>query len=175
MAATWERMEPFGSPSRQWGVNSATGARVADADIAELYRRAWAPMVRLAKLLVGSDAAAEDLVQDAFVALTGRMGVLDNPDAYLRTAIVNGARGVHRRAQTAKRHSPEPPMVTGEPQIDETWQAVGKLPYRQRAALVLRFYADLPEAEIAQALRCRPGTVKSAIHRGLARLREELE
>jgi DNA-directed RNA polymerase specialized sigma24 family protein len=63
---------------------------------------------------------------------------------------------------------------TGDPVVDETWAAVCRLPERQRAALALRFYEDLPLAEIAGILDCRLGTVKSSIHRGLATLRDEL-
>jgi RNA polymerase sigma factor (sigma-70 family) len=61
-----------------------------------------------------------------------------------------------------------------DPEIDETWVAVCRLPFRQRAVLALRFYEDMSEAEIARVLGCRPGTVKSGLHRGLSRLREEL-
>ena len=62
-------------------------------------------------------------------------------------------------------------VVTHQPELDETWDLLRRLPDRQRAAIVLRFYEDLSEAEIARLLRCRPGTVKSLIHRGLARVR----
>jgi RNA polymerase sigma factor (sigma-70 family) len=65
-------------------------------------------------------------------------------------------------------------VVVGIPEIDETWAAVSRLPYRQRAVLILRYYADLPESEIADVLGCRVGTVKSAHHRALERLRREL-
>jgi RNA polymerase sigma factor (sigma-70 family) len=65
-------------------------------------------------------------------------------------------------------------VIVDDPEIDETWAAVCRLPFRQRAVLALRFYEDLPEAEIARVLGCRPGTVKSSLHRGLAKLREEL-
>ncbi len=64
-------------------------------------------------------------------------------------------------------------VTVGMPEVDETWEALRRLPDRQRAAIVLRFYEDLPEAEIARVLGCRPGTVKSLIHRGLARVRKE--
>ena len=155
--------------ARQHGVE-----RTDDVLVAGLYEELWAPMLRLAKLLVGSDAVAEDMVQDAFMAVSPKLLAVDNPAGYLRTAVVNRARGWHRRSATADRHRPEPPGVVGNPEIDETWNALRVLPYRQRAVLVLRFYEDLSEAEIAAVLGCRPGTVKSATHRALARLKKEL-
>lgn len=147
---------------------------MVEHDLADLYAELWPSMVRLAKLLVGSDAAAEDIVQDAFLAVSPKLSGLDNPRGYLRTAVVNRAKGWHRRAAVAGRHLPEPPRVSGDPEIDETWAVIGRLPYRQRAVLVLRFYEDMSEADIATVLACRPGTVKSATHRALARMREEL-
>ncbi|HVF74442.1 MAG TPA: SigE family RNA polymerase sigma factor [Acidimicrobiales bacterium] len=147
---------------------------MVEHDLAGLYEELWPSMVRLAKLLVGSDAAAEDVVQDAFLAVSPKLGGLDNPRGYLRTAVVNMAKGRHRRAAVAERHQPEPPRVSGDPEIDETWAVLARLPYRQRAVLVLRFYEDMSEADIANVLACRPGTVKSATHRALARMREEL-
>jgi RNA polymerase sigma-70 factor (sigma-E family) len=147
---------------------------VVEHDLAGLYEEHWSAMVRLAKLLVGSDAAAEDVVQDAFLAVSPKLDGLANPVGYLRTAVVNRAKGWHRRAVVAERHRPDAPRVTGDPEIDETWAVLGRLPYRQRAVLVLRFYEDMSEADIAAVLACRPGTVKSATHRALARMREEL-
>jgi RNA polymerase sigma-70 factor (sigma-E family) len=154
-------------------VSALLGASVGEDDVDELYRRLWAPMVRTAKLVLGSDAAAEDVVQDAFLAVSTRLGTVGNPQAYLRRAVVNRAIGVRRRAATATRHTPPAP-VTGDAEIDETWAALAVLTTRQRAALVLRFYEDLSEAQIADTLGWRPGTVKSTISRGLARLRKEL-
>jgi len=147
---------------------------VVDHGLAGLYEEQWPSMVRLAKLLVGSDAAAEDVVQDAFLSVSAKLDGLENPAGYLRTAVVNRAKGWHRRAAVAERHLPDPPRVTGDPEIDETWAVLGRLPYRQRAVLVLRFYEDMSEADLATVLACRPGTVKSATHRALARMREEL-
>lgn len=144
-----------------------------DDAVEELYRRLRPSMVRTAKLVLGSEAAAEDVVHDAFLALSTRLSGLDNPEAYLRRAVVNGAIGVQRRASTARRHAVAA-GVTGQPEIDETWAALACLAPRQRAALVLRFYDDLSEAQIAEVLGCRPGTVKSTISRALARLRKEL-
>ena len=139
---------------------------------AAAYARLWPDAVRLAQLLTGSAAAAEDVAQDAFIGLHRRWEVVDNPDGYVRTSVVNGARSHGRRAGRRARALPIDRPADGVPRIDETWALLHELPERQRAALVLRYYEDLPLAEIATILDCRVGTVKSAIHRGLARLRE---
>lgn len=166
-------MEPTRRAPRQWDVDR-TEALASENDLAGLYEELWLPMLRLTKLLVGSDAVAEDLVQEAFIAVSPKLHVVANPAGYLRIAVVNRARGWHRRTATADRHRSALASVTGDPEIDETWQVLHRLPLRQRAVLVLRYYEDLSEAEVAKALGWRPGTVKSTTHRALARLRKEL-
>jgi len=142
-------------------------------------------MVRLAYLMVGSTSVAEDLVQDAFARMHRHWDNAEHPKAYLRTSVVNACRSHLRRAaleRAYKRH----PSVVGDAagshpggshmaEADELFDALAVLPSRQRAALVLRFYEDLSEADIAVALGCRPGTVKSLLHRGLAELRKVVE
>ncbi len=152
---------------------ASTGESVTTS-LAELFRREYAPMVRLATLLVGSDAVAEELVQDAFVAVHRRWSSVDNPGGYLRTSVVNACRSHQRRAALERRRLPRPdePAQLG---ADEVWDALAHLPHKQRAALVLRFYEDATEADIAAALRVRPATVRSLVHRGLAKLRKEIE
>jgi RNA polymerase sigma-70 factor (sigma-E family) len=152
---------------------ASTGESVTTS-LAELFRREYAPMVRLATLLVGSDAVAEELVQDAFVAVHRRWSSVDNPGGYLRTSVVNACRSHQRRAALERRRLPRPdePAQLG---ADEVWDALAHLPHKQRAALVLRFYEDATEAEIAATLRVRPATVRSLVHRGLAKLRKEIE
>ena len=144
------------------------------AEIEELYRRQRDPMLRLARLLTGSPAVAEELVQDAFIKFARSHGKKDEPAAYLRVIVVNLCRSQQRRTALERRLVPKAPLLSGIPEIDETWDLVRRLPFRQRAVLMLRFYEDLPEAEIASALGCRPGTVKSSLHRGLATLRKKL-
>lgn len=80
-----------------------------------------------------------------------------------------------RRLQLERRSAPHDPLVSVPPEVDEMWNLVCQLPYLQRAVLVLRFYVELSEADIAQTLGCQIGTVKSRLYRGLASLREELE
>lgn len=143
------------------------------------YRRLRTRLVRLAHLLTGSPDAAQDVVQDAFVSAARRWSQVENVDAYLRMAVVNGSLSVHRRTgrerdKAARLQNLTSVVTVGIPEVDETWDVLRRLPDRQRAALVLRFYEDLPEAEIAQLIGCRPGTVKSLLHRGLASTRKAL-
>ena len=143
-------------------------------ELSDLYRRQGEAMVRFARLLTGSDAVAQEVVQDAFLKMHQRGEAPENPDGYLRTTVANLSKS-HLRRLRLERRLPAPDRFTfDDPEIDETWAAVCRLPFRQRSVLALRFYSDLSEAEIARVLGCRPGTVKSSLSRGLAKLREEL-
>jgi DNA-directed RNA polymerase specialized sigma24 family protein len=146
---------------------------------ATLYRAEQPGLVRLATLLVRDQAVAEELVQEAFVRLHPKVATVERPGAYLRTIVVNLCRGHGRRLGTAAAHRPEPVAATAAPglpaDLSPVWLALGGLPDRQRHALVLRFYLDLPDDEIAQLLDARPGTVRSLISRGLAALKEVVE
>jgi RNA polymerase sigma-70 factor (sigma-E family) len=144
------------------------------SDLTILYRRQREAMVRFARLLTGSNAVAEEVVQEAFLKMHQLSESPQNPDAYLRTTVANLSRSHLRRLRLERRLPPRDRVSSTDPEIDETWEAVCRLPFRQRAVLALRFYEDLSEADIARVLRCRPGTVKSSLHRGLSRLREEL-
>jgi RNA polymerase sigma-70 factor (sigma-E family) len=139
-----------------------------------LFRTQRLAMVRLAHLIIGSNAVAEEIVQEAFIRMQNNWDRADNPTAYLRTIVTNLCKTQLRRRDREHRLDQPPPPASFQPDIDETWLAVCRLPFRQRAALALRFYEDLEEAEIARILGCRLGTVKSTIHRGLARLRKEM-
>jgi RNA polymerase sigma factor (sigma-70 family) len=141
----------------------------------ELFRDRWVPSVRLATALTSDRGAAEEIVQDAFLALSRRWTTVDNPAGYLRTAVVNRCHDHHRRLGVRRRVLPPPPEVSQQaPEYDELWTVLARLPERRRAALVLRYYEDLPIDEIARLLDCRPGTVSSLLHRGLADLEEVL-
>ena len=143
--------------------------------VAELYRREYRSMVRLAHLITGSNEVAEDLVQDSFVRLYHRWGKVDQPGAYLRMTVINRCRSWHRRRRLERERSlrPVPESMASDPR--ELLDALARLPLRQRTALVLRFYVDLTEADVARALGCRPGTAKSLVHRGLRRLEGMIE
>jgi len=143
-------------------------------DLVSLYRNRYGDMVRLAFLLTGSSAEAEEIVQEAFVRIRNRIDRVDNPSAYLRTTVVNGCRNRYRRILVERRHAVPAERSSYDP-VDELSDALAALPIRQRSAIVLRFYAGLSENEIAHALGCRPGTVKSLCHRGLAELRRVVE
>jgi RNA polymerase sigma factor (sigma-70 family) len=134
------------------------------------YRRLWPPMVRLAHLVSGSAAVGEEVVQDAFLGLQQRWDSVEHPEAYVRTAVLNRARTAGRRAGR-ERPGAVPEVVRDlTPETDAVWDVLRRLPERQRAAVVLRFYEDRPDDEIAALLGCRPATVRSLIHRALARL-----
>jgi RNA polymerase sigma-70 factor (sigma-E family) len=145
-----------------------------DGGFVALYRERYAPMVRLAYLLTGSEAIAEELVQDAFVAVHRSWDRAQNPSAYLRTAVVNACRSWGRRRSLEQLRQPRPAEPTTLV-ADEMWDVLQTLPPRQRAAIVLRFYEDLPDAEIATLLGCRVATVRTAVFRGLEKLRTEVE
>lgn len=139
-----------------------------------LYERERAGLVRLAHTITGSNQVAEDLVHDAFLRWVDRPD-LTNPAGYLRSIVVNLARDVLRRNETARQIQAERPVPLGEPLLDETWAVVRSLPERYRTALALRFYEDLSERHIADLMGVRPGTVKSLIHRGLKMVKKELD
>jgi RNA polymerase sigma-70 factor (sigma-E family) len=167
----------IGAPVRgEKALTSSEGGRLG-----ELYEAHAGDAVRLAYLLTGDRALAEDLVHEAFVRLFGRFRDLRNPDAfgaYLRTAVVNLSRSHFRRRRVERTYlerqgrRPEPAGDLGERQ--EMWEALQRLRPRQRAAIVLRYYEDLTEAQTADVLGCAVGTVKSLVSRGIDRLRTEL-
>ena len=141
----------------------------------DLFRERWVPSVRLAIALTSDRGAAEEIVQDAFLAMARRWATVDNPAGYLRTSVVNRCHDHHRRIGVRRRVPRPPAEVTQEaPEYDELWTVLARLPERRRAALVLRYYEDLPLDEIARLLGCRPGTVSSLLHRGLAEIKEVL-
>ncbi|MEM9564484.1 MAG: sigma-70 family RNA polymerase sigma factor [Actinomycetota bacterium] len=144
------------------------------ADLVRLYRTERTTYVRVAYLLTGHREVAEEVVQDAFVACGQRWVELERPRAYLRTAVVNRSRSWLRRLQL-QRDRERPGETVDEMEPDELWDALGRLDERRRAAIVLRFYHDLPDVEIAEALDCRPATVRTLVHRGLQDLRREVD
>jgi RNA polymerase sigma factor (sigma-70 family) len=148
--------------------------REAAASFDDLYRAEQPELVRLAVLLVGSPEVAVDLVQDCFVRLHPRWTKVTDHRAYLRRSVVNACHSHHRGLRRWRRLDlrPAEPVELGARELSD---ALAALPHRQRAALVLRFYGGLPDAAIADALGCRPGTVASLVHRGLAALREVIE
>jgi RNA polymerase sigma-70 factor (sigma-E family) len=172
-------------------LSSPYGGGPADAGspseaLASLFRTQAAPLVRAAVLLTGDEGLAEEVVQDAFVGLYRRwlrQGPPDAPAAYLRTSVVNGCRSALRRRRVAS-------LVRVEQRLDEAdaaaavllreehaavLAAMRGLSRRQREVLVLRFYLDLDDAEIAAALGVSRSTVSSTASRALASLSIRLE
>lgn len=151
------------------------GRSEREAGLADLYRREYAPMVRLAHLITGSNEVAEDVVQDSFVRMHRSWDRAEQPGAYLRTIVVNGCHTWHRRRRMERERLPRPTPEGVDPEARELLDALARLNVRQRTALVLRFYMDMSEADAAQVIGCRPGTVKSLVHRGLRELEGMIE
>jgi RNA polymerase sigma-70 factor (sigma-E family) len=146
------------------------------SEFAQFYREAWPSAVRLAGLLTQDARVAEDVAQDAFTRVLPKWSRVENPNAYLRAAVVNACRSWQSRRHTERTKLPLLATADStELAFDALADAVGALPYRQRAVLVLRYHVGLSEAEIADALGCRPGTVKSLTSRALAALRKGIE
>ena len=150
--------------------------------MAEIYERSAPGGFRLAYLLTGDRALAEDLVQEAFLRFVGRLHHLRDPeafDAYMRRTIVNLSKDVFRRRAVERSYLERRTAELSEVHTDRDVaayesmrSALLSLPQRQRAAIVLRYYEDLHESQIADLLRCRPATVRSLVARGLEALRQ---
>ena len=156
----------------------------ADTALEELYAEHYRGLVRLAVLLLRDQGLAEDVVQDSFVAMHGRWHRIDpaKAHAYLRQTVVNRCRSALRHRTVVARHQPDP-IPDGAPADESVLRAVGRsavldalaeLPTRQREVLVLRFYLDLSEADIAATLGISRGAVKSHASRAAATLRQRL-
>jgi RNA polymerase sigma-70 factor (sigma-E family) len=163
----------------------------ATAAVTALYQASALSMIRLAHVMVGDRGIAEDIVQEAFSGLYRRWESLADPDrapAYVRSSVLNGCRSVLRR------NRPEVPSgapaddwladrasgsgeaaAIGEEERRAIMGALRRLPRRQREVLVLRFYLDMSEAQIAAQMGIAQGTVRSAAHRALATLGRMLE
>lgn len=157
-----------------------------DAAIAALYREHWLGLVRLALLMLGDRPSAEDVVQESFTTLYVKWDRLrDSAKAlsYLRSTVLNGSRSVLRRRRVARRHTQpaEPPVWSAESDAllgedrREVLVALTELPARRREVLVLRFYLNLPDSEIARTLGISEVTVRSTASRALAALGRRLE
>lgn len=151
----------------------------------QIYDTAWVPMVRLAGLLLTSTDEAEEIVQDALVAIHQRRDNFESIDhalAYLRTSVVNRCRSAHRhRAVVRRKLVPDDDVQPGaDHRLDEqdthdrVMTALRTLPQRQQEVLVLRYYSDFSEADIAEALGISRGSVKSHASRAMAALRTAL-
>lgn len=164
----------------------ASEAWDADEAVTQIYSAHYRSLVRLSALLIRDAGAAEEIVQDAFVAMHGKWRRLRDPDralAYLRQAVVNRSRSWLRHRVVTDKHASRamPDAASAEDGamslLDQqtVLTALRRLPERQREVLVLRYYADLSEAEIADTIGISRGAVKSHASRGLAAIRTTLE
>ena len=176
---------PGAARQTQPGAAAVRGQASAGDLVSALYQAHGRALLRVALLLVGDLASAEDVVQDAFFGLYRALPRLREKEKalpYLRTAVINGSRSVlrARRRAALRRIQHEPPVwsaesaaIAGEDRR-AVLAAVARLPRRPREVLALRYYLGLPDKEIAEALGISRGTVSSTASRGLAALAREL-
>lgn len=144
------------------------------AGFSVLYRERYEELVRLAWAIVGSQDQAEEIVQEAFASTYGRLGSVLDPEAYVRTCVLNGCRKALRRRSIRRRKVLEPAPVEAVDVHDHLFDVIADLPPRQRMVIVLRYREGLTDAQIGEALDIPIGSVKSAMSRAKQRLREEL-
>jgi RNA polymerase sigma-70 factor (sigma-E family) len=168
------------------GLDSVRAQWDADRAVTAIYTEHYRSLVRLAAFLVRDSATAEEVVQDSFVAMHEawrRLRDTDKALSYLRNSVVNRARSVLRHRMVVDKSPPKPPpdMPSAEHgaiiQLERSAvvSALRELPHRQREALVLRYYEELSESEVAAVMRISRGAVKSHTARGMAALRAILE
>lgn len=171
-------MEPIDAVGRLHHVGAQrtglAGVISVDHAILELYDTQYRRSVRTVALTTGSSVVAEEIVQDAFLELMRRWGSIRDPQAYLRRALMSRCNSWLRRVVVERRYAArqQPEFVWNDPDMIGFIDALAGLPAKQRAAVVLRYDAGLSEIEIATALGCRPGTVKSLLSRARAVLKE---
>ena len=170
---------------RRHGVAGDAGSDSGAAEVSALYAEHALSLIRLAHIMLGNPAAAEDVVQEAYCGLYRRWPHLRDRSralGYLRSSVLNGCRSVLRLGASFpldEAHQPwvspaDSAVLTAESRR-EIVRAVRKLPNRQREVIVLRFFLELPDDQIASILRITQGTVRSAAHRGLISLRQALK
>ena len=176
----------MGEPRARWGAAPSEAERAGLVDV--LFRRHYPGLLRLAVVMLGSREAAEDAVQDAFVALHRNHGLLRDPEAaesYLRSAVLNRCRSWVRRQDTQR--APRPLLLVRSQQESAEETMVGRddagalvaamrdLPRRQREVLACRYVLELSVAETARLLHISDGSVKAHTHRGLQTLQRRIE
>ena len=193
------RVEPLGNGSMPLALplrpdsvtKSGVGRTVLPRDrasaVTALFEEHYASLVRMARLLVDDHETAEDVVMDAFTALYRRWTAVRDPAEayrYVRSCVLNGARSQLRRRRLRRRHESRSHqqenangdgIETSEADRTTMTRLLGTLPYRQRQVLVLRYFVDMTEAQIAFELGVSPGSVKTHASRGLAALARALE
>jgi RNA polymerase sigma-70 factor (sigma-E family) len=172
------------------GAAATRPATDAVSGVTALYQASALALVRLAHIMIGDRGLAEDIVQEAFCGLHRRWAHLSDPDkalAYVRSSVLNACRSAQRGGQSRRRseltgdvlafratrattEASGEVAVLGEEERVVVMAALRRLPHRQRDVVVLRFYLDMSEAQIAAQMGIRPGTVRSTAHRALAAL-----
>jgi RNA polymerase sigma factor (sigma-70 family) len=152
-------------------------AMTTPTDPTAFYAEHRIDAARWAVALTGRRDVGEDLAQEALVRTADRLPTIDNPGAYLRRTVVNLCRSWHRSSVREQRrvdlvHAGRPASVSAT--SNEMLDSLARLPYKQRAAVVLRYWGDWDDAQIAEAIGCRPASVRVLLHRGVAALRTEL-
>jgi RNA polymerase sigma-70 factor (sigma-E family) len=186
-SASYLRLRAAAPPGAATSGGAAPGVQeqTPDEAVTAMYQAYYAGLVRLAAVLVGDVTTAEDVVQDSFIAMHGTWWQLRNTAsamAYLRRSVINRSRSVLRRRAVAGRRSPTlaPELPSAEDsalavlQRSSVLAALSMLSYRQREVIVLRYYADLSEGQIAAALGISRGAVKSHSARAKNSLRAML-
>ena len=172
--------------SRHGAPAASEKQRLGGVQLEALYVAHYCQLVGLAQLILGGNAAAEDIVQEAFIRVCGSRSKIRDPDraaGYLRTTTMNLARSELRRQQTALRHAPDPPAEPAGPEEPvltkarnaSVMDALRQLPWRQQQVIMLRYYADLSVLQTAQTLQISFGTVETHGFRALASLGEALQ
>lgn len=150
-------------------------SEIDQEEFERVYNAQFQFLVRVAFLLTGSAAEAEDVVHDSFVRCASRFGSIEHPRSYLRTVVVNECRSRFKRRERERRIVETPGQVDLPHDLVETKDALAALSGRKRTVIVLRYFVDLPDQEIAEILGCRPSTVRSLAHRALRELKENLQ
>jgi RNA polymerase sigma factor (sigma-70 family) len=177
-----------GVQQNAWLTCSSSTVRIGDQGVNQeglrrAYERHWEALVRLTTLIAGDVAKAEDIVQEVFIRSRDRLDGLPDDEvfAYLRRGTINAWKNTLRHASIERRVLPGlHERATADPsdavvERDRVWRAIDGLRPRYRAVLVLRYYEELPDPEIARLLGCTRSTVRTRAKRALAAIRTELE
>lgn len=165
---------PLAANSAESAASNTEGQAVTSFEA--FFVEAWPYAARLAGLMTQNASVGEEMAQDVLARMYSSWDTIEQPFGYLRRGLVNAAHNQTRSERTSRLKLP---LIASadhvDPDADHMADAIAALPIRQRTVIVLRYYADLSEADIAQALDCRPGTVKSLASRALAQLAKEIQ
>ena len=152
-----------------------TSSASIDSEFTAFYRVEHERQVRRAALMVGSGDVAHDVVHEAMASMYKRWSSIDAPGSYLNRAVLNGCRAVVRgRVADRRMQQRIRPIDDNTSPDDVLFDVLARLPFNQRASVVMRYFAGMTEHEIADALDARPGSIGPWIHRALTTMRKEL-